>query len=108
MFDRRWTLSLNKEAMKTKILTALCILTVGLGSATPARATDNSVEVVADAVIVRPACFVATVIGTAFFVIALPVAATSRSVKKTAHTLVVDPAKATFTRPLGDFTGLEE
>jgi hypothetical protein len=28
-------------------------------------------------------------------------------VKETAHTLVVQPAQATFTRPVGDFTSLE-
>ena len=39
-------------------------------------------------------------------VVALPFAATSGSVKKTADTLVVHPAAATFTRPLGDFTTL--
>ena len=31
-----------------------------------------------------------------------------KSVKKTAHALVVYPAKATFTRPVGDFTMLED
>jgi hypothetical protein len=31
----------------------------------------------------------------------------SGSVKETAHTLVVEPAKATFTRPIGDFSSLE-
>jgi hypothetical protein len=41
------------------------------------------------------------------FVVALPFAAASGSVKETADTLVVAPAKATFTRPLGDFTTLQ-
>jgi hypothetical protein len=58
-------------------------------------------------ILVRPGCFVATAIGTAFFIVALPVAAVSGSVKQTADTLVVAPAQATFTRPLGDYTSLE-
>jgi hypothetical protein len=33
----------------------------------------------------------------------LPAAIPSRSTKKAAQALVVTPAKATFTRPLGDF-----
>jgi len=46
-------------------------------------------------------------IGSAFFIIALPIAAMSHSVKKTADTLVVAPAQATFTRPIGDFSSLD-
>ncbi len=78
-------------------------------SMAPASAGEPNgpLAVVADAVVVRPACFVATVLGAAVFVVSLPVAATSKSVKKTAHTLVVKPAKATFTRPLGDLDALE-
>jgi len=51
----------------------------------------------------RPALFAATVAGSALFVVVLPVAAISRSVKSTARVLVLAPAKATFTRALGDF-----
>ena len=94
--------------MKTKLITALCVLAIVFSTATPALAADNSVEVISDAALVRPGCFVATLIGTAIFVAVLPIAATSRSVKKTAHTLVLNPAKATFTRPLGDFSSLKE
>ena len=60
----------------------------------------------ADAIVVRPACLVATVVGSAAFVVALPAALFSKSVKKTANTLVVKPAKATFTRPVGDMEDL--
>ena len=59
-----------------------------------------------DALVIRPACLVATVVGSAFFVVSLPVAALSKSVKKTANALVVKPANATFTRPLGDMDAL--
>jgi len=38
----------------------------------------------------------------------LPLALVSKSVKKTANTLVVKPAQATFTRPLGDMDALVE
>jgi len=81
---------------------------ITLGGVSTSRADDaKAVASIADVTIVRPGCFVATVIGTAFFIVALPVAAVSGSVKKTAHTLVVEPAQATFTRPVGDFTDLE-
>lgn len=94
--------------MKIKLLTALCALTV-LGSVMPAGAAeDKSLNALADVALVRPGCFVATVGGTALFIVAFPFAAMSRSVKKTAHTLITTPAKATFTRPVGDFTSLQD
>jgi len=96
--------------MKTKLLTLLCVLAVSLGSVTPCVASSDSgpLEVVADVLIVRPGCFVATVLGSALFVVALPAAAISRSIPQTADTLVVIPAKATFSRPVGDMASLME
>lgn len=94
--------------MKTKLLTALCALTL-LSAATPAVAEDDkALDSLADVALVRPGCFVATVGGTALFIVCLPFAAMSRTVKKTAHNLVGVPAKATFTRPVGDFSSLED
>ena len=96
--------------MRAKLLTIICVLAVGLGSAASSSASESAgpLEVAADAIVVRPACLVATVIGSAVFVVALPAAAISKSVKKTGDTLVVKPAKATFTRPLGDMEALTD
>jgi hypothetical protein len=69
---------------------------------------DEPVAVVADAVLVRPACLAATVIGSAFFVVSLPFAALSKSTRSTARALVVKPFNATFTRPLGDLDSIGE
>ena len=93
--------------MKTKLLTAICALTL-LTTAMPARAEDKTLDVIVDVGVVRPGCFVVTVATSALFVLILPISAMSHSVKKTANTLVTKPAKATFTRPVGDFTSLEE
>ena len=94
--------------MKTKLLIVLCAVAISLGSVNECRASDdNSIATITDVTLVRPGCLVATVLGTAFFIIALPIAAVSGSVKQTADTLVVAPAQATFTRPIGDFTTLE-
>ena len=94
--------------MNAKLLTAICVLAVGLSGAAYGSEYDANgpLTVAADAVVVRPACLVATVLGSAIFVVALPVATISKSVKKTANTLVAKPAKATFTRPLGDMDAL--
>jgi hypothetical protein len=53
-------------------------------------------------VVARPVSFALTILGSALFVVSLPVAATSGCVDKAAKALVVAPAKDTFTRPLGD------
>ena len=94
--------------MRAKHLTTICVLAVGLGGAASSSASDESgpLTVATDAIVVRPACLVATVVGSAAFVVALPAALFSKSVKKTADTLVVKPAKATFTRPMGDMEAL--
>lgn len=42
------------------------------------------------------------------FVVSLPWAATSKSIRRSAHALVFRPAQATFTRPLGDLDSLPE
>ena len=95
--------------MKIKFLVAACVLAVTFSSVNSARAVDesDSLKIIADTLVVRPVCLAATVIGSAFFVVSLPIAAVSKSVKRTAHTLVIRPAKATFTRPLGDMDSLE-
>jgi hypothetical protein len=89
--------------MKTKLIAIVCAATMGLATATQASTTPDTSAVAADAVIMRPALFATTVAGTAIFVVILPIAALSKSVKSTADSLVVAPAKATFTRALGDF-----
>ena len=94
--------------MKAKLVTTVCVLAVSLGSIASSSASENSgpLTVATDAVVIRPACFVATVLGSAVFVVALPMAVLSKSVKKTADTLIAKPAKATFTRPMGDMHAL--
>lgn len=69
---------------------------------------DEAFLTVGDAVIARPCGLAGLVIGSAAFVVSLPFAAASGSVRQTADTLVSAPFHFTFTRPLGDFqrTGL--
>ena len=93
--------------MKSKLLLVLCIITIGMGNITVSHAEDKSIAAIADVALVRPGCFVATLLGSVVFVVALPIAAISHSVRSTADTLVVGPAQATFTRPIGDFSTIE-
>lgn len=90
--------------MKTKLILITCALGILMTGAPSARASDrlDPAMVVADTIIVRPLCFVATIVGSAFFVVSLPIAATSHSVDRAADVLVLSPARSTFIRPLGD------
>jgi hypothetical protein len=95
--------------MKTKLITAVCALAIlSMGANTASASSDDDLKVAADTLVVRPVCLAATVVGSALFVVSLPIAAISRSIKKTAHVLVVVPGKATFTRRLGDMEALED
>src|SRR3974377_2216643 len=92
--------------MKKKFTAIICIAAIGLATSTPAFASSPAPDptvVCADALVMSPRLFASTVAGSAIFVVCLPFAALSKSVKSTAHALVVTPAQATFTRPLGDF-----
>jgi hypothetical protein len=96
--------------MKKKLIPLACATAIGLWSATPARAWENGSPeaVAADVLVARPACLAATVVGSAVFVLALPFAAMSKSVKKTGRALVGVPARATFSRELGQFQELTD
>lgn len=95
--------------MKTKLISAICAAAMlSMGASTASAASDDDLKVAADTLVVRPVCFVATAVGAGLFVVSLPIAAISRSVRKTAHALVIRPARATFTRPLGDMGALED
>ena len=94
--------------MKTKVLTSLALALALALPSSAAAADDTGAAMIVDVVIARPAGFAATVVGSAFFVLALPFALASKSVDKAAESLVVKPARVTFTRPLGDFDMLKE
>jgi len=66
------------------------------------RSDDVSAEaMVADGLLLRPGGVIATILGTAVFVVTLPFSIPTKSVEKAAQKLVVDPARYTFVRPLG-------
>lgn len=95
--------------MKAKtMISLLCTLGILFGQVPCASANEQGepLAVIADIVVVRPACLVATAVGAGFFLVSLPFAAMSKSVKRTADTLVGKPARATFTRPIGEMDTL--
>jgi hypothetical protein len=67
-----------------------------------ARTEDVSAEeIIVDGLLLRPSGIVATVVGTAVFVVTLPFSIPTKSVDKAAQKLIVDPVRYTFVRPLG-------
>jgi hypothetical protein len=56
-----------------------------------------------DLLFVRPLGIATTALGTTLFIVSLPFSALGRNVKTAAKTLVIEPAKFTFVRPLGEF-----
>lgn len=89
--------------MKKIVITLLIILTL-MAASVPAFGSDKGLEIATDVLIVRPVSLVATVAGTALFIVALPFSLPSGSVGTTAQALVATPFKYTFARPVGDFS----
>ncbi|VAW72722.1 hypothetical protein MNBD_GAMMA15-1880 [hydrothermal vent metagenome] len=58
-------------------------------------------EMLADAFMIRPFMLVSTIITTATFVVTLPFSAIGGNAGEAAQTLVAEPARYTFVRPLG-------
>ena len=96
--------------MKTRLLTTVLAFSflVTFCLPTTASAEDSGMAMMTDAVIARPLCLAATAIGSVFWVAMLPLSIPTKTVKSSAHALVVTPYKATFERPLGDFESIKE
>jgi hypothetical protein len=89
--------------MKKTAMIAFIAVAVLISVSGSAPAYDRDMEIVADVFIVRPIGLVATVIGAAAFIAALPFSLPSGSVHEIGRVLVAEPFKYTFARPIGDF-----
>jgi hypothetical protein len=96
--------------MKTRSSTLVWSVAVLLAAANtvPAAPAGETAVKVVDAAVVRPLGLASTVVGSALFVLSLPVTALTKTVKPTAHALIVKPAQATFKRPLGDLDAMAD
>jgi len=71
-------------------------------------AESGSAEaMVADVVIARPVGLVATIVGSAVYVVSLPFSLLGGNEKQAREKLVEDPSKFTFKRGLGEFPSLD-
>jgi hypothetical protein len=85
-----------------RITATLLVVFIVISFSVPAFALDQEAEITADVLLVRPVSLVATVLGTALFMVALPFSIPSGSVGSTAQALIAEPFKYTFMRPVGD------
>jgi len=74
-----------------------------------AASYSNSVEpertggtMMADTFLIRPFMLAGTVVGLATFIVTLPFSALGGNIGEAGNTLIVEPAKYTFIRPLGE------
>lgn len=81
---------------------AVCMMAFSsAGHANTVEETPSALAMTGDALLVRPALFATTVVGTAVYIISLPFSLLGGNAAEAGETLVVDPAKATFVRCLG-------
>jgi hypothetical protein len=90
-----------------KILLIILALFIFAAAPTPSFAADtmqnepSSSAIIFDVILARPLGLAGAVLGTGFFVIALPFSVTTGSVGITARKLIGEPLAYTFGRPLG-------
>jgi hypothetical protein len=90
------------------LLTVLTLVLIPFGTTAPAQDQSKekgpkAISIAADLTFARPVGFIATVAGSVLFILALPFSAMGGNTGETARKLVVEPAKYTFSRPLGRF-----
>jgi hypothetical protein len=94
-----------KHATITMIVLSLLMVPLYAVAANNVNQTKakSAGEMAADGIVVRPLGIVSLVAGFGLFVISSPFSALGGNIGEAWDTLVVEPAKFTFTRPLGKF-----
>ena len=87
-----------------KRITAVILVLAFLVVSIPVFAgTQNDVPFEDDIVAARPLGILSIVTGAALWVVSLPFAVLTGSLPQTTETLISNPVKYTFARPIGDF-----
>lgn len=102
---------MNRKLMLYFAAFVFAVSSPGFASATSTTTSVNSPyaepvsagTMLADTFMVRPLTLVGTAVGVVTFVVTLPFSALGGNVGEAGQKLVVDPAKYTFVRPLGQF-----
>jgi len=97
---------ITKQSLVFIIIASMVFIPFGASALAKQESIDEEISaeaMIADFVFVRPLGIIAVVVGSAFFIVSLPFSLLGGNSKAAAKKLVYDPAKFTFTRPLGDF-----
>jgi hypothetical protein len=87
-------------AASLTLLASTSVVAAEYGDSVSAAPSAEAMSV--DLILIRPLGVVATVLGTGLFIASLPLDLIAWNFKDPAKRLVVEPAKFTFTRDLGD------
>ena len=95
----------RKQSMVVLIALALTVASVVPAGADDSykTASRSGEKMAVDLALLRPAGILATVFGSAVFVVALPFSALGGNTKESYHELIKKPVDYTFKRPIGDF-----
>ncbi|AWN15896.1 hypothetical protein [Salinisphaera sp. LB1] len=96
-------LLIRRAFVASVVALSLVVATPALAAGNDDAATPSAAAMTFDAAVVRPLSLVATVAGTGLFIVSLPFSLLGHNTDKARERLVAEPAKYTFTRPLGDF-----
>jgi len=94
-----------KQSILFLLIAAMILIPLGTSALAESKAVNNDISgtaMAADLLVIRPLGIVATVVGSAVFIVSLPFSALGGNTKAACRKLVGDPAKFTFTRALGD------
>ncbi|MEX2475121.1 hypothetical protein [Marinobacter sp.] len=92
----------GKISRAVMTILAVCLLSfASLGHAQAIDEKPSALAMTGDALLLRPALFATTIIGSAVYLVSLPFSALGGNAGEAGEVLVVGPAKATFVRCLG-------
>jgi len=94
-----------KQSIVLLTIAALILIpfaTESLAQEKSAQSEYSAEKMMVDILLVRPVGIVATVFGSAIFIVALPFSLIGGNTGATLQNLIVSPARFTFIRPVGD------
>jgi len=86
-----------------KITSVIVVLAFLVVSVPVFAGNETDGDIVGDTIFMRPVGIVSIISGAALWVVSFPFAAITGSLPKTTETLITNPVKYTFARPIGDF-----
>ena len=92
-----------RRSLVLALVVALLVTPVAASTEAMSAYDVSDASIAGDFLLGRPLGLLATVLGSVLFVTSLPLSALGGNVSQAAHLLVTEPAKFTFSRPLGQF-----